>query len=42
MRSDLVRGLLESELNEWNIYCHVLEDQYAVAVADPHVYDSVR
>lgn len=42
MKSDLVRGLLESELNEWNIYCHNLSDEYAVAITDPHIYDSVR
>ena len=40
-RQDFVRGVLSSEILGSKIYCHFLQDEYAVRVRNTHLYDSV-
>ncbi|TPX32224.1 hypothetical protein SmJEL517_g04659 [Synchytrium microbalum] len=41
IRTDFVRGVLESDVLTSTIHCYVLEDEYAARVRSTHSYDSV-
>lgn len=41
LRSDFLKSILESDLLERKIFCHIISDEYAARVDTPQMYDAV-